>query len=129
MEPDGGGLRQAAVSAGAVPEGGVAPAVNQPAVRGRRPAALAQALQVHAGFQPPLSQQIHLFIFKGALFSCEAPCLTCEYLPYVCVFDTREAIALVKARLPADEPVLTELYSSWAALLEKDGHFSAAAKW
>uniref|UniRef100_A0A3Q1G790 Gem (nuclear organelle) associated protein 5 n=1 Tax=Acanthochromis polyacanthus TaxID=80966 RepID=A0A3Q1G790_9TELE len=40
----------------------------------------------------------------------------------------REAIALVKARLPADEPVLKELYSSWAAALEKDGHFSAAAK-
>ncbi|XP_040005893.1 gem-associated protein 5 [Xiphias gladius] len=40
----------------------------------------------------------------------------------------REAIALVKARLPADEPVLKELYTSWAAVLEKDGHFSAAAK-
>ncbi|XP_056299460.1 gem-associated protein 5 [Pseudoliparis swirei] len=40
----------------------------------------------------------------------------------------REAIALVKARLPADEPVLKELYSCWAAALEKDGHFSAAAK-
>ncbi|GAA6225078.1 gem-associated protein 5 [Lates japonicus] len=40
----------------------------------------------------------------------------------------REAIALVKARLPADEPILKELYSSWAAVLEKDGHFSAAAK-
>lgn len=40
----------------------------------------------------------------------------------------REAIALVKARLPADEPVLKELYTSWAAVLEKDGHLSAAAK-
>ncbi|XP_041657309.1 gem-associated protein 5 [Cheilinus undulatus] len=40
----------------------------------------------------------------------------------------REAIALVKARLPAEEPVLKELYTSWAAILEKDGHFSAAAK-
>ncbi|XP_023145960.2 gem-associated protein 5 isoform X2 [Amphiprion ocellaris] len=40
----------------------------------------------------------------------------------------REAIALVKARLPADEPVLKELYTCWAATLEKDGHFSAAAK-
>ncbi|KAF7655287.1 hypothetical protein LDENG_00058260 [Lucifuga dentata] len=40
----------------------------------------------------------------------------------------REAIALVKARLPADEPELKELYTSWAAVLEKDGHFSAAAK-
>uniref|UniRef100_UPI0037E7425A gem-associated protein 5 n=1 Tax=Semicossyphus pulcher TaxID=241346 RepID=UPI0037E7425A len=40
----------------------------------------------------------------------------------------REAIALAKARLPADEPVLKELYTCWAAVLEKDGHFSAAAK-
>ncbi|XP_060912095.1 gem-associated protein 5 [Labrus mixtus] len=40
----------------------------------------------------------------------------------------REAVALVKARLPADEPVLKELYTCWAAVLEKDGHFSAAAK-
>ncbi|XP_069002058.1 gem-associated protein 5 [Embiotoca jacksoni] len=40
----------------------------------------------------------------------------------------REAIALVKARLPADEPALKELYTCWAAMLEKDGHFSAAAK-
>lgn len=41
----------------------------------------------------------------------------------------REAIALAKARLPADDSVLKELYSNWAALLEKDGHYSAAAKW
>lgn len=41
----------------------------------------------------------------------------------------REAIALAKARLPADEPLLKDLYTSWAALLEKDGHLSAAAKW
>lgn len=40
----------------------------------------------------------------------------------------REAIALVKARLPAEEPVLKELYTCWAAVLERDGHFSAAAK-
>ncbi|XP_071370684.1 gem-associated protein 5-like [Centroberyx affinis] len=40
----------------------------------------------------------------------------------------REAIALVKARLPPDEPVLKELYTSWAAVLEKDGHLSSAAK-
>lgn len=47
VEPDSGGLRQAAVSAGAVPEGSVPPAVNQQAVRGRRPPALTQVLQVH----------------------------------------------------------------------------------
>ncbi|MED6293161.1 hypothetical protein CHARACLAT_007880 [Characodon lateralis] len=40
----------------------------------------------------------------------------------------REAIALVKARLPADEPLLKDLYTCWAAVLEKDGHLSAAAK-
>ncbi|XP_056140464.1 gem-associated protein 5 [Lampris incognitus] len=40
----------------------------------------------------------------------------------------REAIALVKARLPSEDPVLQELYTSWAALLEKDGHLSSAAK-
>ncbi|XP_077402822.1 gem-associated protein 5 isoform X2 [Vanacampus margaritifer] len=40
----------------------------------------------------------------------------------------REAIALAKARLPAEDPVLKELYTNWAVTLEKDGHFSAAAK-
>ncbi|XP_078121651.1 gem-associated protein 5 [Sander vitreus] len=40
----------------------------------------------------------------------------------------REAIALVKARLPVDEPVLKELYTCWAGVLERDGHFSSAAK-
>ncbi|XP_011609486.2 gem-associated protein 5 [Takifugu rubripes] len=40
----------------------------------------------------------------------------------------REAIALVKARLPASEPLLGELYTNWAGVLEKAGHFSAAAK-
>ncbi|XP_054610179.1 gem-associated protein 5 isoform X2 [Dunckerocampus dactyliophorus] len=40
----------------------------------------------------------------------------------------REAIALVKARLPLEDPVLKELYTCWASMLEKDGHFSAAAK-
>ncbi|XP_035034293.2 gem-associated protein 5 isoform X1 [Hippoglossus stenolepis] len=40
----------------------------------------------------------------------------------------REAIALVKARLPADDPVLKDLYNGWAAVLEKDGHLSSAAK-
>ncbi|XP_044077410.1 gem-associated protein 5 isoform X1 [Siniperca chuatsi] len=52
----------------------------------------------------------------------EAVDLLCSHKLY------REAIALVKARLPADEPVLKELYTCWAAVLEKDGHFSAAAK-
>uniref|UniRef100_A0A1A7Y5I9 Gem (Nuclear organelle) associated protein 5 n=1 Tax=Iconisemion striatum TaxID=60296 RepID=A0A1A7Y5I9_9TELE len=40
----------------------------------------------------------------------------------------REAIALVLARLPADGAVLKDLYTCWAAVLERDGHLSAAAK-
>uniref|UniRef100_A0A673XSI7 Gem nuclear organelle associated protein 5 n=1 Tax=Salmo trutta TaxID=8032 RepID=A0A673XSI7_SALTR len=40
----------------------------------------------------------------------------------------REAIALAKARLQPDDPVLKELYTTWAAVLEKDGHLSTAAK-
>lgn len=50
VEPDGRGLRPAAVPAGAVPEGGDAPAVHQQGARGHRVAALAQALQVGARF-------------------------------------------------------------------------------
>lgn len=46
MEPDGGGLCQAAVPTGAVLEGGNAPAVHQQGARGHRAAALPQALQV-----------------------------------------------------------------------------------
>lgn len=52
VESDGGSVRQAAVSAGAVPEGSVPPAVNQQAVRGRRPAAFAQVLQVRPRSSP-----------------------------------------------------------------------------
>ncbi|XP_051869754.1 gem-associated protein 5 [Pristis pectinata] len=40
----------------------------------------------------------------------------------------REAIALAKAFLQPDDPVLKELFTSWASLLEKDGHYSIAAK-
>uniref|UniRef100_W5KHC4 Gem nuclear organelle associated protein 5 n=1 Tax=Astyanax mexicanus TaxID=7994 RepID=W5KHC4_ASTMX len=40
----------------------------------------------------------------------------------------REAIALAKARLQADDPVLKDVYLSWAAVLEKDGHYTTAAK-
>ncbi|TKS83312.1 Gem-associated protein 5 [Collichthys lucidus] len=43
-----------------------------------------------------------------------------------------EAVDLLRShkfyRLPAEDPVLKELYTCWAAVLEKDGHFSAAAK-
>lgn len=49
--------------------------------------------------------------------------------PSECGFFPREAIALVKARLPASEPLLGQLYTNWAGVLEKAGHFSAAAKW
>lgn len=44
----------------------------------------------------------------------------------VCI---REAIVMAKARLRPEDPVLKDLYTSWAALLEKDGHYSMAAKW
>ncbi|NWI84125.1 GEMI5 protein, partial [Dryoscopus gambensis] len=40
----------------------------------------------------------------------------------------REAIVMAKARLRPEDPILKELYTSWAALLEKDGHYSMAAK-
>ncbi|XP_018584145.2 gem-associated protein 5 isoform X2 [Scleropages formosus] len=40
----------------------------------------------------------------------------------------REAIALAKARLQPEDPVLGELYTSWAALLAKDGHYATAAR-
>ncbi|XP_077448071.1 gem-associated protein 5 isoform X2 [Stigmatopora argus] len=40
----------------------------------------------------------------------------------------REAIALAKARLSPEDPIVTELYTGWAVMLEQDGHFSAAAK-
>lgn len=41
----------------------------------------------------------------------------------------REAIALAKARLQPEDPVLKDLYTSWSAVLEKDGHYTTAAKW
>ncbi|XP_074865401.1 gem-associated protein 5 [Carettochelys insculpta] len=40
----------------------------------------------------------------------------------------REAIVIAKARLRPEDPVLKDLYTNWAALLEKDGHYSTAAK-
>ncbi|NXL00403.1 GEMI5 protein, partial [Mesembrinibis cayennensis] len=40
----------------------------------------------------------------------------------------REAIVIAKARLRPEDPILRDLYTSWAALLEKDGHYSMAAK-
>uniref|UniRef100_A0A3Q0RWZ4 Gem nuclear organelle associated protein 5 n=1 Tax=Amphilophus citrinellus TaxID=61819 RepID=A0A3Q0RWZ4_AMPCI len=61
------------------------------------------------------SHLLFTFIYVFLCFVCTQVC-------------SREAIALVKARLPADEPLLKELYTCWAAVLEKDGHFSAAAK-
>uniref|UniRef100_A0A8D2PCE4 Gem nuclear organelle associated protein 5 n=1 Tax=Zosterops lateralis melanops TaxID=1220523 RepID=A0A8D2PCE4_ZOSLA len=39
-----------------------------------------------------------------------------------------EAIVMAKARLRPEDPILKDLYTSWAALLEKDGHYSMAAK-
>uniref|UniRef100_A0A673LTG2 Gem-associated protein 5-like n=1 Tax=Sinocyclocheilus rhinocerous TaxID=307959 RepID=A0A673LTG2_9TELE len=40
----------------------------------------------------------------------------------------QEAIALASARLQPEDPVLKNLFMSWAAVLEKDGHYATAAK-
>ncbi|XP_010968331.1 gem-associated protein 5 isoform X1 [Camelus bactrianus] len=40
----------------------------------------------------------------------------------------REAIAVAKARLRPEDPILKDLYLSWGAVLEKDGHYALAAK-
>ncbi|NXE91924.1 GEMI5 protein, partial [Menura novaehollandiae] len=40
----------------------------------------------------------------------------------------REAIVMAKARLRPEDPVLRDVYTSWAAVLEKDGHYALAAK-
>ena len=41
----------------------------------------------------------------------------------------REAIALAKVRLSPLDPVLFDLYSTWARKLETDSSFEQAAKW
>ncbi|XP_017655904.1 gem-associated protein 5 isoform X1 [Nannospalax galili] len=40
----------------------------------------------------------------------------------------REAIAVAKARLRPEDPILKELYLSWGSVLERDGHYAIAAK-
>ncbi|KAM9311522.1 gem-associated protein 5 [Gastrophryne carolinensis] len=40
----------------------------------------------------------------------------------------REAIVVAKSRLSPEDPVLRDVYTSWAAVLERDGHYSMAAK-
>uniref|UniRef100_A0A8C5M8N3 Gem nuclear organelle associated protein 5 n=1 Tax=Leptobrachium leishanense TaxID=445787 RepID=A0A8C5M8N3_9ANUR len=40
----------------------------------------------------------------------------------------REAIAVAKSRLLPEDPVIREVYTAWAAVLEQDGHYSMAAK-
>ncbi|XP_069878770.1 gem-associated protein 5 isoform X3 [Dipodomys merriami] len=40
----------------------------------------------------------------------------------------REAIAVAKARLRPEDPVLKDLYLSWGTILERDGHYAIAAK-
>ncbi|XP_032707528.1 gem-associated protein 5 isoform X1 [Lontra canadensis] len=40
----------------------------------------------------------------------------------------REAIAVAKARLRPEDPILKDLYLTWGAILEKDGHYAVAAK-
>lgn len=36
---------------------------------------------------------------------------------------------MAKARLRPEDPVLKELYLNWGTVLERDGHYAAAAKW
>ena len=45
------------------------------------------------------------------------------------VLASREAIAVAKARLRPEDPILKDLYLTWGAILEKDGHYAVAAKW
>ncbi|KAG3265415.1 gem-associated protein 5 isoform X1 [Ictidomys tridecemlineatus] len=40
----------------------------------------------------------------------------------------REAIAVAKARLRPEDPVLKDLYLTWGTILERDGHYAIAAK-
>nr|XP_012610926.2 gem-associated protein 5 [Microcebus murinus]XP_020139282.1 gem-associated protein 5 [Microcebus murinus] len=40
----------------------------------------------------------------------------------------REAIAIAKARLRPEDPILKDLYLSWGTVLERDGHYAVAAK-
>ncbi|XP_078062482.1 gem-associated protein 5 isoform X2 [Mustelus asterias] len=40
----------------------------------------------------------------------------------------REAIAIAKARLQPDDPLLKELYTNCAGVMERDGHYTLAAK-
>ncbi|XP_058533541.1 gem-associated protein 5 [Ochotona princeps] len=40
----------------------------------------------------------------------------------------REAIAIAKARLRPEDPVLKDLYLTWGTILERDGHYAVAAK-
>ncbi|XP_062941453.1 gem-associated protein 5 isoform X2 [Cynocephalus volans] len=40
----------------------------------------------------------------------------------------REAIAVAKARLRPEDPILKDLYLSWGTILERDGHYAVAAK-
>uniref|UniRef100_A0A8C7EUY5 Gem nuclear organelle associated protein 5 n=1 Tax=Neovison vison TaxID=452646 RepID=A0A8C7EUY5_NEOVI len=46
----------------------------------------------------------------------------------ISVLASREAIAVAKARLRPEDPILKDLYLTWGAILEKDGHYAVAAK-
>lgn len=50
-----------------------------------------------------------------------------DWLKYL--FSFREAIAVAKARLRPEDPILKDLYLSWGSILERDGHYAIAAKW
>lgn len=42
---------------------------------------------------------------------------------------TREAIAMIKVRLPEDDPLLSTLYTEWAQQLQTNGQEELAALW
>ena len=45
------------------------------------------------------------------------------------VYLYREAAAIAMVRLQDRDPLLVEVYTSWATQLEKEGSFEQAAKW
>uniref|UniRef100_A0A8C7BNC0 Gem nuclear organelle associated protein 5 n=1 Tax=Neovison vison TaxID=452646 RepID=A0A8C7BNC0_NEOVI len=51
-----------------------------------------------------------------------------QYLLLCHFYLNMEAIAVAKARLRPEDPILKDLYLTWGAILEKDGHYAVAAK-
>lgn len=73
------------------------------------------------------SHQFYRLETSASVHVCRCSCLN-RNVTFLCSI-IREAIALAKARLQPEDPVQRDLYMSWAAVLEKDGHYATAAKW